>query len=180
MRKIATSIVAALFFAGAIAAGSSYDDQHSYILKNHIGNQGDHPTIRGKQLASHYEGHEKGDELRGSQLKSHRLGEAPNEADDCLLSTRVHKQEDCSCGHDDWGCGGGHYFAEEGPHPHLTSIHANEKQLTATLVPAQVLTTSQNTEVTGNQCEESRGQRTKAETERFSSIGNFSVCKFDV
>ncbi len=121
MRKIATSLgLAALFFVGALA----HDDRRIKgqddipVLEHHLATNKGLSSIRGSQLGSHHNfdeqnlgntRNEEGSRLRASALP---VGDGYEDAHDCFLSNHLEKPHDCSCGHDDWGCEGGHFLQE--------------------------------------------------------------------
>ena len=63
--------------------------------------------------------------------------------------------------------------------PNQAIISASENTVTLTAVPAQVLLTNTSSVTNGSYAHESVGQRTKTDTDTFSSSGNFTISKFD-
>lgn len=147
------------------------DIQGIPILTSHIGpDVGDNNVAIQQNLLTHG-----GNEDR-SQLGGHLLGANDNHRGDCFLSSNIHQHQPCGCEHDEWGCGGKHVHV---PHPNEQAILGAQSQLTATIIPAQVLVSNATTVTNGTQCEESVGFRRRNDTEKFITEGNFQVSKFD-
>ena len=159
MRKISTSLatLAALFFVGGVMAGESRirGDDVPY-LSHHLSTHANSASLRGEQLDRSNQTHDAGD---------------------CILSHEIKHHDDCSCEHDDWGCGSDGGIQQ--PHASIINVVGVESQLTATIIPAQVLVTNTTTLTNGTQCEESTGFRRRNDTEHFETFGNFSISKFD-
>lgn len=83
---------------------------------------------------------------------------------------------DCSaeCRPDAWGC------KQHLRHrPARTVTNSTEVSLQATIVPVQILATQSTTNITGEQCQESNGLRTKHEHSQFDVLGNFRENEFE-
>ena len=85
--------------------------------------------------------------------------------------------DEADCHINDWGCD---VYNKRTRVPNSVVYQGVEQQLLQSVVPAQILQTSQVTNTTGNFCQNSSGARVRNDTETFEVSGNFRSNKFDV
>ena len=199
MRKIALSIaaIAVLFVAGAQAGSQSWSNGNTRMSSN----QGDNIRAQDRPdwelgvtpILGHHLQQAAMQQSIGADTDAEKESWATRKDADCniRLTTPMDKKLagpfgtacassksfEADCQTNDWGCNNKFKYVNT---PAASTVVGVENVLMATVVPAQILTSTQNTVTAANQCQASAAERKKAENECFEVSGNFVRSKFDV